>query len=184
FRQINCRARVAHATSEEASSCSPTHVQNAYPLLTMAGFGAPPEPTLPASGKILETKEQIVIAQAARWLFQTTSFLADQVAVARFIRGLSRNACTLVFEDSRTWRRLLSLTCEALDIFDSQPSEGNREVAEAFGLALCHVPLPLPEDMLKGEKEDVLDLKSPQKASSLSEVFLHALNLARAKYEK
>ncbi|KAG9043495.1 hypothetical protein FS837_009474 [Tulasnella sp. UAMH 9824] len=184
FRQLNYRPFVVRATSDETSSSAPAHVQTVYPLLDPTQSVALPEPTLLAPGKSLGSKEQIVIAQAACWLLRTTSFRADQVAVARFIRGLSRNACTLVFEDSRTWRRLLSLTCKALDIFDSQPSEGNREVAEAFGLALCHVPLPLPKDMLKGEKEDVLDLTSPQKASSLSEVFLHAVNLARAKYEK
>ncbi|KAG9043655.1 hypothetical protein FS837_009301 [Tulasnella sp. UAMH 9824] len=132
----------------------------------------------------LEASEQTVIVQAGCWLLQTTSNRGDQVAAAQFIRSLNKNACTLVFEDSRNWRRLLSLTCEALDIFDSQPSEGNREVAEAFGLAVCHVPRPLPEDMLTGGKEKVFDLMSPQKRSSLSEVFLHALDLVRAKYEK
>ncbi|KAG9043496.1 hypothetical protein FS837_009475 [Tulasnella sp. UAMH 9824] len=132
----------------------------------------------------LEASEQTVIVQAGCWLLQTTSNRGDQVAAAQFIRGLNKNACTLAFEDSRNWRRILSLTCEALDIFDSQASEGNREVAAAFGLALCHVSLPFPEDMFKGEKENAPDSMSLQKARSLSEVFLYALDLARAKYEK
>ncbi|KAG8915660.1 hypothetical protein FRC00_001655 [Tulasnella sp. 408] len=186
FRQLICPTFVVNATSEEifSSRALINHLQSAYPPLNMTPFGAPPEPTLPASGKSLETDEQIVTAQAAGWLLHTTSIRADQVAVARFIRSLNTNACTLAFEDSRNWRRLLSLTCEALDVFDSQPSEANRELAEAFGLALCHVPLPLPEDMLKGDKETVFDPMPAQKASELSETFLHALDLARSKYEK
>ncbi|KAG9043498.1 hypothetical protein FS837_009477 [Tulasnella sp. UAMH 9824] len=132
----------------------------------------------------VQAKEQIVIVQAACWLLQTTSIRADQVAVARFIRSLDRNACTLVFEDSTNWRRLLSLTCEALDVFDSRPNEGNREVVEAFGVALCRVYLPLPEDRIKGGKENVFNPTSPHKASGLTKAFLRALDFARARYKE
>ncbi|KAG8901025.1 hypothetical protein FRC00_009608 [Tulasnella sp. 408] len=184
FRQLIYRDFVVQATSGGTSSSPPAHRQSAYPVLKTTQLGAPPEPTLPASGKTLETNEQILTAQAACWLLQTTSFRADQVAVARFIRGLSKDACTLVFDDSRNWRRLLFLTCEVLDVFDSRPTEENLELAEAFGLALCHLLLPFPEDMLRGRKENVFDPIPPQEASSLGEAFLHALDLARAKYDE
>ncbi|KAG9043656.1 hypothetical protein FS837_009302 [Tulasnella sp. UAMH 9824] len=183
--EIIGRAFTTQTPQETASSVAAMDDSSHFTLSSSnSSIQLAPAPQSSDTRQNLESKEQIVTAQAACWLLRTTSFRADQVAVARFIRGLSKTACSLVFEDSITWRRLLSLTSEALDIFDSQPSEGNREVAEAFGLALCHVPLPLPEDMLKGEKENVLDLESPQKARSLREVFLHALDLARAKYEK
>ncbi|KAG8915661.1 hypothetical protein FRC00_001656 [Tulasnella sp. 408] len=142
-----------------------------------------PTPQYSGTRQDVEAKEQIVTAQAACWLLQTTSIRADQVAVARFIRSLTKDACSSVFEDPGNWRRLLSLTSEALDLWDSQPTEGNRELAEAFGLALCYVPLPLPEDLVKGGKDIVFDPMPLQKASSLGEAFLHALDLASAKYE-
>ncbi|KAG8901024.1 hypothetical protein FRC00_009607 [Tulasnella sp. 408] len=183
-RLIRRAFKFATQIPQETSSPVASVDDSSLSTLSSSNFRVQPVLTqhLSDTKKNRESKEQILTAQAACWLLQTTSIRADQVAVARFIRVLSKAACALVFEDTRTWRRLLFLTCEALNVFDSQPSEGNRELAEAFGLALCHVPLPLPKDMVKRGEENAFDLMSPQKASSLSEDFLHALDLARAKY--
>ncbi|KAG8961019.1 hypothetical protein FRC00_013540 [Tulasnella sp. 408] len=129
-----------------------------------------------------QVNEQRVAAQAASWLLQTTSNHGDQVAAAWFLRSINRNASATDFEDSRNWRRLLFLTRDALDVLESQPSDGNLELAEVFGLALCSMPLPFPKDVLEGEREKAFDSRH-QQASSLGEAFLQTLELARAKNE-
>lgn len=123
--------------------------------------------------------EQTVSAQAARWLLDTTSNRADQIAVAQFIRSLDRNACTVVFKDSGAWRRMLSLTREAFDVWRSQPNESNQEVAELFGWAICHVPVRLSEGIVQGHHATD---PPPHESNSFGETFLQALELARNKF--
>ncbi|KAG8915689.1 hypothetical protein FRC00_001214 [Tulasnella sp. 408] len=130
-----------------------------------------------------EANKQRVVAQAASWLLQATSNHGDQMAAAWFLRSIHRNAGATGFEDSGSWRRLLSLTRDALDVWESQPSDGNRELAEVFGLALCSMPLPFPKDIWEGEREKAFDSRQ-QRTSGLGEAFLQALELARAKNER
>ncbi|KAG8943618.1 hypothetical protein FRC04_002779 [Tulasnella sp. 424] len=122
---------------------------------------------------------QTVCAHAARWLLDTTSNRADQIAAAQFIRSLDRNACTIVFKDSGAWRRMLSLTREAFDVWRSQPNESNQEVAELFGWAICHVPVRLSEDIVQGHHATD---PPPHESRSFGETFLQALELARNKF--
>lgn len=120
-----------------------------------------------------------VTAQAADWLLETTSNRGDQIAVAQFICTPDGAACSSAFEESGILRPLVSLTREVLDVWHSQPSARNQEVAELFGLALCRTFLHSPKDVAKWS--DVADLQL-HRASGFGGTFLRALELVRNQY--
>ncbi|KAG8979372.1 hypothetical protein FRC05_008356 [Tulasnella sp. 425] len=128
---------------------------------------------------LAEDNALVVTAQAADWLLETTSNRGDQIAVAQFLCTLDGAACASVFEDSGILRRLMDLTRDALDVWYSRPNVRNQEVAELFGLALCHTFIHSPKDLAK--RYDVMDLQLDQ-ASSFGGKFLKALELVRNKY--
>ncbi|KAG8952434.1 hypothetical protein FRC04_004494 [Tulasnella sp. 424] len=135
--------------------------------------------TFPTTPREAGTPEEVMTAQAARWLLETTSNRGDQVAAAQFICTLNNTACSFAFEDSETWRRLVSLTCEAFDTWHSQPDARNQKIAELFGSASCHVLLQFSNDAVKGK--DLTDLL-PDQSESFGRIFLQALHFALARY--
>ncbi|KAG8951393.1 hypothetical protein FRC04_006164 [Tulasnella sp. 424] len=102
------------------------------------------------------TPEEVVAAQAARWLVGTASNRGDQIAAAQFTCTLNDTACAFAFDDWETWRRLVSLTHQAFDVWSSQPSEGARRVAEVFGLASSRILLQFSNDASK--RKDITQL--------------------------
>ncbi|KAG8914302.1 hypothetical protein FRC00_014589 [Tulasnella sp. 408] len=131
--------------------------------------------------KSVEYGEQVVTAQAACWLLGTTSNRGDQIAASRFILAFDRDVCVLAFADSTTWQQLVSLARETFDIWYSQPNERNQEVAQLFGLALCHASLPHSEN--DGGENDLADLRlNRPNWRSFGDTFLRALGLAWTKY--
>ncbi|KAG9045649.1 hypothetical protein FS837_005926 [Tulasnella sp. UAMH 9824] len=147
--------------------------------LSETGLQAPrASSSSPREGR--EADQQLVNAQAACWLFETTSDLGDQVSTVQFIPTLDKAACALVFsEDTRTWRRFVTLTKEAFEAWQSQPSQRNQYVVELFGVALLHVPLPL----FPGIVRDGNDTELPtDRSGSPGDTFLRALEMVSAKY--
>ncbi|KAG8900645.1 hypothetical protein FRC00_011937 [Tulasnella sp. 408] len=131
--------------------------------------------------KSVEYGEQVVTAQAACWLLGTTSNRGDQIAASRFILALDRDVCVLAFADSTTWQQLVSLARETFDIWYSQLNERNQEVAQLFGLALCHASLPHSEN--DSGENDLADLRlNRPNWRSFGDTFLRALGLAWKKY--
>ncbi|KAG8956170.1 hypothetical protein FRC04_004245 [Tulasnella sp. 424] len=128
---------------------------------------------------LAENNTLVVTAQAANWLLETTSDRGDQIAVAQFLCALSGAACAPAFEESGILRRLVPLACEALDVWHSQPNARNQEVAELFGLALCHTLLHSPKDLAK--MSEFTDMQSHQE-NSFGGTFLRVLELVRDKY--
>lgn len=123
--------------------------------------------------------EQVVTAEAAGWLLGTTSNRGDQIVTVQFIFTLDNAACAYAFENSESWRPLVSLCHEAFDIWCSQPSERNQEIAELFGLGLCRVLLQFSKDSVKRRYlTDLLLYRSRTFGGS----FLRALELASAIY--
>ncbi|KIO20335.1 hypothetical protein M407DRAFT_30020 [Tulasnella calospora MUT 4182] len=135
-----------------------------------------PPLTTPSEDNI---SEQVVIAQPAGWLFQTTSNRADQIAAAQFICTLNSAACVSISEDPGTWRKLVFSTHEALDVWHSRPSEKHQEIAELFGSALCHVLLQSSKDTAK--MKYLTDLPLYQ-SRSFGGTFLQAFEFASTRY--
>ncbi|KAG8960813.1 hypothetical protein FRC05_006558 [Tulasnella sp. 425] len=125
-----------------------------------------------------QENNQMVTAQAASWLLQTTSNRSDQLSAALFIRTLDEKACVLAFEESGTSQRLLSLAREALDVWSDQPNARNQEVAELFGLALCHLHRKASEDARRNNPHELF----VRRGSSFSETFLEVLERTATRF--
>ncbi|KAG8947715.1 hypothetical protein FRC04_010489 [Tulasnella sp. 424] len=86
------------------------------------------------------SSDDILNAQAASWLLDVTSNIEDQLAVAQNICNLLVKACEILVQDTDVWRRLLLLIKDALQQWQSQPSDVSlRNIAEQFGVALYHL---------------------------------------------
>ncbi|KAG8960814.1 hypothetical protein FRC05_006559 [Tulasnella sp. 425] len=147
-----------------------------------SGPGSTSTPTFLHRGRDTNYKQgndQMVTAQAASWLLQTTSNLSDQLSTALFIRTLDEKACFLAFEESGTFQRLLSLACEALDVWYNQPNARNQDVAELFGLALCHLHRQPSEDAAQINYSHEFRVRS---GSSFSETFLEVLERTATRF--
>lgn len=99
--------------------------------------GATFNPVLPVLREA-DITGQFVIAKAARWLLETTSNRADQLAAAQLIFTLDSRACALAFDEWRAWQSILSLTLEAFNVWYSQQSSRNQNVAQLLGSVWCH----------------------------------------------
>lgn len=84
-------------------------------------------------------KRSRIDAQAACWLLEMTSDPAEHLIVARNMCCLDAPACDAVLQDVATWRQLLLLTSRALQSWQEQPTEINKDIAESFGSAVCHL---------------------------------------------
>ncbi|KAG8923487.1 hypothetical protein FRC00_006188, partial [Tulasnella sp. 408] len=123
--------------------------------------------------------EQAELAQAAGWLLGETSNRGDQILAAQILCTLDSTACVFALQGAETRRRLAYLAREAFDIWYFQPNERNREIAELFGLVLCHGHLRLPKD--GGIRKDLTDLRLYQ-SKSFGGTFLQAFEFASTKY--
>ncbi|KAG8927732.1 hypothetical protein FRC01_007005 [Tulasnella sp. 417] len=122
---------------------------------------------------------QVLTIQAARWLLETTSNRGDQISTAQFICSLDRTICRDIFEDHDSWRRLCNLALGAFEIWYSQPTRENQEVAELFGLVLCRILAQCPKEDYK--RKDVTENPS-QTSSNFGKVFLQTLTLTLNTY--
>lgn len=91
-------------------------------------------------------REHLINAQAACWLFEMTSSLSDRVIVAQNICSLNEAGCALILSNSEMWRRLLSLTVEALEAWREQPMAKTKETVQHFACALYHLLCDTPRD--------------------------------------
>ncbi|KAG8910469.1 hypothetical protein FRC01_006324, partial [Tulasnella sp. 417] len=107
-----------------------------------------------------ENSEEVIAAQAACWLLGTSSTRGDQTAASGFILTLDRDTCALFIKAPEQWQLLVSLARETFDNWNAQPNERSQEVAELFGLTLCHTSLQYSE-RLDGEN-DLGDLRHEQ----------------------
>lgn len=86
------------------------------------------------------SSDDILHAQAVSWLLDVTSNIEDQLAVAQNIGNLPAKACEILVQDTDVWQRPLLLTKDALQHWQSQPSDMSlRRIAEQFGVALYHL---------------------------------------------
>ncbi|KAG8909895.1 hypothetical protein FRC01_006658, partial [Tulasnella sp. 417] len=92
-----------------------------------------------------ERQEQTVNAQTASWLLEVTSSLEDQT-VAQNICCIDPTVCDLLSLHPRIGDRLLSLTVEAIHIYQNQPSKRSSSIAEQFGAAFYHIMLRYPRN--------------------------------------
>ncbi|KAG8920983.1 hypothetical protein FRC01_000494 [Tulasnella sp. 417] len=132
-----------------------------------------------AIAPILVGSERTLTVQAARWLLETTSNRGDQISTIQFLCSLDRTICASVFDDDDSWKRLLSLTIGAFEIWHSQPDKENQEVAELFGLAFCRVLLHCPHECDKWK--DITGESSPL-PRSFGKAFIQTVTLALKKY--
>ncbi|KAG8997787.1 hypothetical protein FRB90_012429, partial [Tulasnella sp. 427] len=168
------------STQQEARFLGSEYLGNVRQF-SMAALGSA-FPILLAESSTKEESEQVVTAEAACWLLATTSNLGDQVATANFILTVPRDAWTLALQDSdEVWSRLASLTLQAVEVWRSQASDRNQELAETFGQALCHSSIVLEKRSI-AESLRSPDIGAPLSRSTLGETFLRALKLAVAAY--
>ncbi|KAG8961288.1 hypothetical protein FRC00_012721 [Tulasnella sp. 408] len=125
------------------------------------------------------TSGEAEVAQAAGWLLGTASSRADQIAAAQFICTLGRTADVFAFQDPETRRRLVFLTGEAFDIWYSQRTQSNREIAELLGLVLCRVLLQ--PGKYGAKREDLANLQLYQ-SGSFGGSFLREFGVASTSY--
>ncbi|KAG8923807.1 hypothetical protein FRC01_012309, partial [Tulasnella sp. 417] len=124
-------------------------------------------------------REQVLSAQAARWLLATTSSRGDQISTVQFICSLDKATCANIFEEHDSWKRLFDLTLGAFEIWDSQPNKENQEVVELFGLVLCRVLLQCPKEDAKWS--DITG-NSVQGSNEFVKTFLRTLVPASTRY--
>ncbi|KAG8946585.1 hypothetical protein FRC04_011563 [Tulasnella sp. 424] len=106
----------------------------------------PSTPDNPESVEGNDRDQHLVNAQAASWLLEMTSSLEDQLTVAQNICFIDPTACDIPALHPGLWRRLLSLTAEAIRACQKQLTDRNRSVAEQFGNALYHLLLCYPRN--------------------------------------
>ncbi|KAG8944260.1 hypothetical protein FRC04_002056 [Tulasnella sp. 424] len=88
---------------------------------------------------------QVLNAEAACWLLEMTSDLADQLTVVQEICSMESAGYNVVLAHPAACRRLLNLTLDALQIWQDQPTPANRTRVERFGAALALVMLKCGE---------------------------------------
>ncbi|KAG8900186.1 hypothetical protein FRC00_014038 [Tulasnella sp. 408] len=88
-----------------------------------------------------DREAEILNAQAACWLLETTSTLDDQKAAIRNLLTLSPDVCSSLVRDWYTYDQLLTLTGDLVRSWRDQPSPQTVLVAQQFSASLWHVCL-------------------------------------------
>ncbi|KAG9033760.1 hypothetical protein FS837_002388 [Tulasnella sp. UAMH 9824] len=88
-----------------------------------------------------EHEAEILNAQAACWLLETTSTLEDQQAAIRNLLTLSPDVCSSLVRDWYTYDQLLTLTGDLIRSWRDQPSPQTVLIAQQFTASLWHVCL-------------------------------------------
>ncbi|KAG8909616.1 hypothetical protein FRC01_006833, partial [Tulasnella sp. 417] len=106
-------------------------------------------------------------------------WITDQMSTAQFICSLDRSTCFYMFEDHHCWKHLVKLTHGAFQVWHSQPSKENQEVAELFGLILCRVLLQCSEEDEKWKDVTGESLPLPNR---FGKAYMQTVILACRKY--
>ncbi|KAG8964996.1 hypothetical protein FRC00_013772 [Tulasnella sp. 408] len=88
-----------------------------------------------------DREAEILNAQAACWLLETTSTLDDQKAAIRNLLTLSPDVCSSLVRDWYTYDQLLTLTGDLIRSWRDQPSPQTVLIAQQFSASLWHVCL-------------------------------------------
>ncbi|KAG9044370.1 hypothetical protein FS837_008258 [Tulasnella sp. UAMH 9824] len=92
---------------------------------------------------------EILSAQAACWLLETTSSPEDQQMAVQNLTSLSPGVCSFLIHDWDTYERMLSLTLHYIQSWQDKPSDETVLTAQQFSAALLHLCVGYPRHSTK-----------------------------------
>ncbi|KAG9044374.1 hypothetical protein FS837_008262 [Tulasnella sp. UAMH 9824] len=103
-------------------------------------------PKLPTVKSIGDSDQdnEILSAQAACWLLETTSSPTDQQMAIQNLISLSPGVCSSLIHDWDTYKRMLSLTLHSIRAWQDKPSNKTVRPAQQFSAALLHLCVGCP----------------------------------------